>query len=237
MTPARPLAAGDTVYIHSLKGGFIDGRKGQWIIGRTGTVTAVLAGGQHAEVAVDTTGPPSVTGRQSTWTLAVSGLELITAGASGRKPRLGDCARVERIFLSHGDLYALRTYLVGQCGKIVALRGGTHALVELEESVPAPGGRAHRFTFHLEDLAITPAAPEPARPPEYGTALTGDRLRHAAGLPLRHRNGPVTAACGTRANLILIGEWSPPFDPDLERTCPACATAINRQERSLTSAA
>ncbi|WP_433358858.1 hypothetical protein [Streptosporangium sp. CA-115845] len=232
VTSRRPLTAGDTIRVRSLSSGLVEPGKKHWLIGRIGTVRAVLAGGQHAEVSIEVSGLPVVANRRTVWTLAVCGLEVTAAPSPTvqRRPRPGDRVLVDRIFLSHGTLGALKRYLEGQNGQTVAMCDGSHALVELEETVPAPGGRARRFTFHLGDLTITPAAPEPAFELGYGTALTGDRLRHAIAIPAGLRPGPVTAVCGTFAEAVLIGEWSPPFDVGLMRTCRACATALGRQE-------
>ncbi|WP_329431271.1 hypothetical protein OG339_47770 (plasmid) [Streptosporangium sp. NBC_01495] len=102
------------------------------------------------------------------------------------------------------------------------LRGGSYALVELEEKVRAAGGWVGRLSFHLDDLNIRVNAQPPREP--YGTGLGPDRRGHA--ITARPPPRPVPALCGVMANPLLIGDWCLPFAADMTRTCGECARIV-----------
>ncbi|MBG0818367.1 hypothetical protein [Planomonospora sp. ID82291] len=224
--PGRSLAVGDTVLIRGLERSRVDSRHSTWLIGRTGRVSALLAAGGHAEITIDVTSLPAAARRRTTWTLHTGDLERTAslAAAPRTEPRPGDRVTVAQLLLSHSDTCAHHS-LVGQSGVIAAVhRDGTHALVRMDEEIYLPGaGPVHRLVFHLGDLKIlcAPCAPRPSG--RHGTGLDSGRLRHAVALTGEVRRRPVPAVCGTTATPVVIGDWTVPFEPDLERTCPACA--------------
>ncbi|MBG0825684.1 hypothetical protein HS048_33915 [Planomonospora sp. ID91781] len=228
----RALAVGDTVRIRGLDRSHVDSRHATWLIGRIGRVSALLATGGHVEITIDVTGLPTAAGRRTKWTLHALDLELVAPAAitPRTEPRPGDRVRVQQLLLSHSDICA-HDQLIGCTGVIMALgRNGSHVLVLMDEEVRIAGvGLVHRLVFHRADLAITMVDPAPAPAPKYGTALTGDGVRHAAAVPAAPGRGQVSTACGVRAAAVLIGDWSPPFVAGLERACRACLGALSEQ--------
>ncbi|MBB5139862.1 hypothetical protein HNP84_009626 [Thermocatellispora tengchongensis] len=196
-----------------------------WLLGQDARVMFVPTVGEYVEVELLSDQLPPRRRRHRS--LHVGGLQVIEPeipeGKTLRRPRAGDRATIVRLRHSHTWVCAYENQLLGQQGVIVRMcRDHEYAIVELDNPPRALHG-VRRWNLHVDDLHI--ARVEEAAAP----AITGTGMTASAGGVMRHATaaGETTVSlCGMRVRPILIAGWSPPFSPDLERSCPACVERI-----------
>ncbi|MBF8192167.1 hypothetical protein ITP53_42120 [Nonomuraea sp. K274] len=135
--------------------------------------------------------------------------------------RVGRRAVVIGAVHSHARTRAHAPALIGRAGVVVAvLRGGSVALLQLDDAPHDLPGGTRRWPFHWGDLALdkpdeVTADPVPAYVAGFEKTAVGI-VQHAV------RPGEGVALCSSSAGPSPVCGWSLAFSANISRACPKC---------------